>query len=65
MPEERYSARDLRVVSNVTREYDGGYTVELCDGLILAGPYPTKEMAKEAKAQLVAGKPITVVDRAF
>jgi hypothetical protein len=33
----RYTSRNLRVVSNNTRYYDGGYTVEYRD-LIVAGP---------------------------
>ena len=43
-----YRANQLRVVSNVTRDYDGGYTVEHRD-LIVAGPYATKADAQQAK----------------
>lgn len=52
-----YRANQLRVVSNVTRDYDGGYTVEHRD-LIVAGPYATKADAQQAKADLVAGRPV-------
>lgn len=52
-----YRANQLRVVSNVTRDYDGGYTVEHGD-LIVAGPYATKADAQQAKADLVAGRPV-------
>jgi hypothetical protein len=58
MSAERYSARELRVVSNVTADYDGGHSVELADGTILAGPYASRDDAKEAKADLVAGRPV-------
>lgn len=54
--EPKYKAHDLRVVSNVTREYDGGYSVELADGSVVAGPYATKPDAKQAKADFVAGR---------
>lgn len=53
-----YTARELRVVSNVTADYDGGYSVELSDGSVVAGPYATKADAKQAKADLVAGRPV-------
>ena len=54
-----YKARDLRVVSNVTRDWDGGYTVELGDsGYVVAGPYATKPDAQAAKADLVAGRDV-------
>ena len=53
-----YKARDLRVVSNVTRDYDGGYSVELKDGSVVAGPYASKDDARRAKADLVAGRPV-------
>ena len=52
-----YRPRDLRVVSNVTQDYDGGFSVEAGD-LIVAGPYATKEDAKRAKADLIAGRPV-------
>ena len=57
MTQQRYRTTQLRIVSNVTRDYDGGYTVEHGD-LIVAGPYATKEDAKQAKADLVAGRPV-------
>jgi hypothetical protein len=54
-----YNARQLRVVSNVTQDWYGGYTVELGDsGYILAGPYATKQDAQQAKRDLVAGHPV-------
>lgn len=52
----RYPARKLRVVSNVTRSYDGGHSVELADGSVVAGPYATKPDAQQAKRDLVAGR---------
>lgn len=51
-----YKARDLRVVSNVTADYDGGYSVELADGSVVAGPYACRPDAVQAKADLVAGR---------
>ena len=54
-----YRFRDLRIVSNVTRDYDGGYSIELRDGSIVAGPYASQIDAKQAKADLVAGRPLT------
>ena len=53
-----YKARDLRIVSNVTRDYDGGYSVELADGSIVAGPYATREDAKTAKRALINNQPV-------
>lgn len=52
-----YKARDLQIVNNNTREFEGGYSVELADGTIVAGPYASKIDAKQAKADLVAGRP--------
>ena len=52
-----YTARELRIVSNVTREFDGGYTVEHGD-VIVAGPYASKLDAKQAKADLIAGRSV-------
>lgn len=49
-----YSRRDLRVVNNATRDWDGGFTVEY-DDLILAGPYASKDDAKAAKEALLDG----------
>lgn len=51
-----YTYRDLRVVCNITRDYDGGYSVELADGSVVAGPYATKCAAKQAKSDLIAGR---------
>jgi hypothetical protein len=50
----RFRARDLRIVSNRTREYDGGYSVETADGTVQAGPYACREDAAQAKRDLVA-----------
>lgn len=52
-----YSARELRVVDNNTRDYEGGYTVER-GNVIVAGPYASKTDAKQAKADLVAGRTV-------
>jgi hypothetical protein len=51
-----YAARQLRIVDNNTADFDGGYSVELADGTIVAGPYATKTDAKQAKADIVAGR---------
>lgn len=51
-----YTFRDLRIVNNNTRDYMGGYSVELSDGSVVAGPYATKCDAKQAKADLIAGR---------
>lgn len=52
-----YKPSELRVVSNVTRDYDGGYSVELRDGTVVAGPYASRDDAKVAKTLLVRGLP--------
>jgi hypothetical protein len=52
----RYRTQELRVVSNRTRDYDGGYSVEARAGSVLAGPYAAKDDAKRAKIDLVAGR---------
>jgi hypothetical protein len=52
-----YTARQLRIVDNNTRDFDGGYTVEHAD-LIVAGPYACKDDAKQAKRDIVAGRPV-------
>jgi hypothetical protein len=53
-----YSTRDLRIVNNNTRDYYGGYSVETRDGSIVAGPYASRDDAKQAKADLIAGRPV-------
>ena len=53
-----YRARDLRVVNNNTADFDGGYSVELRDGTIVAGPYAAKVDAQQAKRDLIAGRPV-------
>jgi hypothetical protein len=53
-----YSARDLRIVNNNTREFHGGFSVELRDGSVLAGPCADRDDAKQAKLDLVAGRPV-------
>lgn len=54
----KFKACDLRVVSNVTRDYDGGHSVETSDGTVQAGPYAARADAVQAKADLVAGRPV-------
>jgi hypothetical protein len=44
------------LLSNRTRDYDGGYSVEARDGSVIAGPYAAKDDAKRAKIDLVAGR---------
>lgn len=51
-----FRARELSVVSNVTAGFYGGFTVELSDGSVMAGPYATKPDARQAKVDLVAGR---------
>jgi hypothetical protein len=51
-----YRPRDLRIVNNNTRDWDGGYTVEYGD-VIVAGPYASKDDARQAKTDLIAGRP--------
>lgn len=53
-----YRARDLRIVSNETADYSGGYSVELRDGSVIAGPYAARVDAVSAKAALVSGRPV-------
>lgn len=53
-----YKASELRVVNNNTRDFMGGYSVETRDGSVVAGPYAVKITATEAKADLVAGRPV-------
>lgn len=54
----RPRARDLRIVDNRTAEFDGGFSVELADGSVLAGPYAVRDDATQAKADLLAGRPV-------
>ncbi len=58
MAAKRMMNAELRVVSNVTREYDGGWSVETADGSVVAGPYATKDDAQRAKRDLIAGRPV-------
>lgn len=53
-----FKARDLRIVNNNTREFMGGFSVETSDGGVVAGPYAVKVDAVQAKADLVAGRPV-------
>ena len=53
-----FKASELRVVDNNTAEYMGGFSVETRDGTVQAGPYAVKGDAREAKADLVAGRPV-------
>lgn len=54
-----YRARDLRIVDGNTPEWEGGYTVETADEEIVAGPFASKDDAKTAKRELVAGVALT------
>jgi hypothetical protein len=56
MKSTTYTARQLRIVNNNTADFDGGYSIELADGSIVAGPYATKDDAKTAKADIIAGR---------
>lgn len=51
-----YTTRTLRIVNNNTPGYYGGFSVELSDGSVVAGPYATKDAAKQAKVDLIAGR---------